>query len=133
MSRRRRRAAAAPSSLEPYLRQIRQEWPHIKPFEEEDNLYWWDEGMEALQANELPLAEAIFEKLIVAQPEHFDGYQGLAQVYQRRGWLPQARLFADEALRLAQAFLHDGSLDPIAMQDLRDYRAQLGGDNSPVS
>jgi hypothetical protein len=117
--------------LEPYLRQIRQEWPHIKPFEEEEDIYWWDEGMEALQANELLLAEAIFKKLIVAQPEHFDGYEGLAQVYQRRGWLPQARLFADEALRLAQAFLHDGSLDPIAMQDLRDYRAQLGDDDSP--
>src|SRR6266851_9357745 len=64
------------------------------PFEEEADLDWWNDGLDALQANQLQRAEKIFKKLALAQPEHFDGYYGLAQVYQRQQLLPQAILFA---------------------------------------
>lgn len=112
---------------------MRRDFPDIRPFEEEDDVNWWNDGLDALQANQLQRAEKIFKKLTLAQPEHFDGYYGLAQVYQRQRLLPQAILFADEAIRLAQAFLADGSLDPSTMQELQEFRSQLGPTASPAA
>ena len=104
---------------------MRKELPNIRPFAEEDDLNWWNDGLDAMRANQFQQAEKIFKKLVLAQPEHFDGYYGLAQVYQHQQLIPQAILFADEALRLAQPFLEDGSLEPIGIQQLKDFRAQL--------
>jgi len=122
---RRHRPPSALTTLEQHLRRFRQELPNIRPFAEEDDLNWWNDGLDALQVNQLQRAEKIFKKLVLAQPEHFDGYYGLAQAYQRQQLIPQAILFADEAIRLAQTFLADGSLDPIGMQELKDFRSQL--------
>jgi hypothetical protein len=71
--------------------------------------------------------------VVLAQPERFDGYHGLAQVYQRRQRVDQAVLFADEAIRLGQAFLADGSLDPSAMLELKRFRLQLKPPSSTAS
>jgi tetratricopeptide (TPR) repeat protein len=120
-----RRHPTPPTTLDEHLRRMRKELPTIRPFQEEDDIHWWNDGLDALRANQLPRAEKIFQKLVVAQPEHFDGYYGLAQVYQHQKLIPQAILFADEAIRLAQPFLEDGSLEPIGMQELTDFRAQL--------
>lgn len=122
-----------PTTLEEHLRRMRSEFPNIRPFEEEDDLDWWNDGLDALQTNRLQRAEKIFKKLTLAQPEHFDGYYGLAQVYQRQKLIPQAILFADEAIRLAQAFLADGSLEPSGMQELQEFRALLGPADSPAA
>ena len=105
---------------------MRSEFPKIRPYEEDDDVNWWNEGLDALQANQLNRAERIFKKLALAQPEHFDGYCGLAQVYQRQPHLDQAILFADEAIRLGQVFLDDGALDPSTMQEMKRLRLQLG-------
>lgn len=112
---------------------MRSEFPNIRPFEEEDDLDWWNEGLDALEANQLQRAEKIFKKLALAQPEHFDGYYGLAQVYQRQHYLPQAILFADEAIRLAEAIPQDGSLDPSTMTDMKAFRLQLGAHSGLAS
>ncbi|MCC6191288.1 MAG: hypothetical protein IT318_19880 [Anaerolineales bacterium] len=112
---------------------MRSEFPNIRPFAEEDDVNWWNDSLDALQANQLQRAEKIFKKLAVAQPEHFDGHYGLAQVYQRQKLIPQAILFADEAIRLAQAFLADGSLEPSGMQELQEFRALLGPADSSAA
>ena len=80
----RHRAQSMPTTLEENLRRMRKELPNIRPFEEEDDLNWWNDGLDALEANQLQRAEKIFMKLALAQPEHFDGYYGLAQVYPTR-------------------------------------------------
>ena len=104
---------------------MRQEFPHIRPFEEENDIYWWNTGWDALKVNQLAQAERIFKKLALAQPEHFDGYYGLALVYQRRRRLADAILFADEAIRLAEILFPQGDLDPITVEELKTFRAQL--------
>jgi hypothetical protein len=78
-------------------------------------------------------AEKIFKKLALAQPEHFDGYYGLAQTYQRQHFIPQAILFADEAIRLAEAIPDDGSLDPSTILELKQFRLQLGPGSGPAA
>jgi len=112
-------------TLAEHLHRLRQQFPAIRPFEEEDDVEWWNDGLDALDANRLDLAERIFKKLVLAQPNHFDGYFGLAQVYHRQRSVQPAILFADEALRLAQASLDDGSLDPSTLDELREFRRQL--------
>lgn len=124
---------ASPPTLEDQLRRMRREFPHIRPFEEEDDDHWWNDGLDALQANQLQRAELIFKKLTLAQPEHFDGCYGLAQVYQRRRQFDLAILFADEAIRLGQAFIDDGTLDPITMTEMKAFRLQLGPHSGPAS
>jgi tetratricopeptide (TPR) repeat protein len=129
------RPQSVPTTLEENLRRMRGEFPNIRPFEEEDDLDWWNNGLDALQANQLQQAEKIFKKLALAQPEHFDGYYGLAQVYQRQHLIPQAILFADEAVRLGEAMIADDpeSLDPIALQELKEFRTQLGSAPAPAA
>lgn len=122
----RHRHLSIPTTLAAHLDRMRKEFPHIRPFAEEDDLHWWNDGLDALNANRLPRAETIFKKLALAQPEHFDGYFGLAQVYQRRGQLAAAILFADESVRLAEVMMPNGTLDPITLEELKTFRAQLG-------
>jgi tetratricopeptide (TPR) repeat protein len=115
-----------PTTLAEHLDCMRKELPHIRPFEEEDDIYWWNNGLDALEANQLSQADRIFKKLTLAQPEHFDGYYDLAQVYQHQGQLAAAVLFADEAIRLAEAMLPEGDLDPLMVEELKTFRAQFG-------
>jgi len=42
---------------------MRQEFPHIRPFAEENDIYWWNTGLDALKVNRLAQAERIFKKL----------------------------------------------------------------------
>jgi tetratricopeptide (TPR) repeat protein len=112
---------------------MRSEFPLIRPFTEEDDDHWWNDGLDALQANQLPRAEQIFKKLALVQPEHFDGYYGLAQVYQRRQRLDQAILFADAAIRLGQALIDDGTLDPSTMTEMKAFRLKLAPRFGPAS
>ena len=81
-------------------------------------------GLDALQTNRLQQAEEIFKtrSVALAQPEHFDEYYGLAQVYQRHAprLLPQVILFAD------------GSLDPSNALELKQFRLQLDPGSSPA-
>jgi tetratricopeptide (TPR) repeat protein len=121
----RHHAHPAPTTLAEHLDRMRKEFPHIRPFEEEDDLNWWNNGLDALEANQLSQAERIFKKLTLAQPEHFDGYFGLAQVYQHQGQLAAAILLADEAIRLAEVMLPEGDLDPVMVEVLKTFRAQL--------
>jgi tetratricopeptide (TPR) repeat protein len=125
--------ARPPLTFAQHLQTIRAQFPHIKPFAEEDDLYWNDEGMEALHLGSLVRAEQIFKKLLVAQPNHFDAYYGLSLVYKQQRQFSRAILFADEAIRLAQAFIDDGSLDPITFEELRSHRASLISSSPPQS
>jgi hypothetical protein len=47
--------------------------------------------------------------------------------------MPAAIIFAGQAVRLAQAFLADGSLDPSTMLELQEFRSQLGPAASPAA
>ena len=108
-------------TLEDHLRRIRGEFPQIRPYEEEDDGNCWNEGLEALTASQLNRAERIFKKLVLAQPEHFDGYYGLAQVYQRRQRVDQAVLFADEAIVSARPFWLTARWTPIPCWNSNDF------------
>lgn len=56
-------------------------------------------------------AELKFKELVMSQPEHHDGYEGLALVYQKLGRKDKALFFIQKAIIKAERFLDEGTLD----------------------
>ena len=112
-------------TLADHLRAIRTEFPDIRQHREEDDILWFNEGLDALDAGRLNLAERTFKKLALAQPDHPDAYHGLTMVYQAHGFIAWARLFADETIRHAQRAVDEGGMDQETLDDYFTLRASL--------
>ena len=110
--------------IEKYFSTLCQELPHICPHEEDD-WEWRDEGMELMGSGDLPGAEKKFKELILAEPQHHDGYEGLALVYQKLGRREEALLLIDHAVTLAEGFLEEGTLDPEVLEEIKEERRQI--------
>ena len=109
---------------EEFLKMLRQEIPYIKPYEEND-WEWYSEGMEYLSGGELDKAEKKFKELILSQPEHHDGYEGLARVYMQKRRLEEALFLITKAIKLAEKFLEDGNLDVEVLEELRQLKREI--------
>ena len=109
-----------------FLEKLRREIPYIKAHEEDD-WDWYNEGMEFLKKRELEKAEKKFKELILSQPEHHDGYEGLARVYMEKGRLKESLFLIGEAIKLAEKFLEEGSLDIEALEELKQLREKIKG------
>ena len=75
-----------------------------------------------IKAGRLDEAEEIFKKLVLAQPEHSDGFNGLGLVYEEKGDHPKAALFLQEAISRAEQMVKDGDMD---VEPLDMIRADL--------
>ncbi len=98
--------------------------PKIRAHREEDE-EWYNEGLDLLEAGRVGLAENKFQKLILSQPKHFDGYEGLAQVYVKTDRRNEARLLMDYALELAAVFIAEDSLSPETFERMQKFRQEL--------
>ena len=93
--------------------------PHIKTHQEDD-WNWYVEGMELLRNGKLERAEKKFKALILSQPQHPDGYEGLARVFMVKGRL-------EETIKLTEKFLKDDSLDVEVLEELKQLREEATG------
>jgi tetratricopeptide (TPR) repeat protein len=109
-----------------FLEKLRKEIPYIKTHEEDD-WDWYNEGIEFLKKGEIEKAEKKFKELILSQPEHHDGYEGLARVYMEKGRLEEALFLMNEAIKFAERFLEDGSLDIEVLDELKELREEIKG------
>jgi tetratricopeptide (TPR) repeat protein len=109
---------------EEYLEQMRREFPGILPYRERDE-DWRDRGMRLLEEGNLTEAERQFKRLILSQPDHHDGFEGLALTYQRMGRKDEALFFMQEALTRAESFLADGSLDLEVVERIEQEYQQM--------
>jgi len=100
-----------------HIEDIRREITYIRPHEHEDD-DWYFEGEAFLELGRFGDAELKFKELMLSQPEHPDGYQGLALTYERLGCLDKAAFFISEAVNRAQVFFDDDALDPEVMDDM---------------
>ena len=105
--------------IEKFLKQLQKEIPYIKAFEEEDDT-WCEEGYDFLEKREFLRAEKKFKELIPAQPEHHDGYEGLAAVYYTQGKVQEAIMLMEEAVKIARSFLEDDSIDIEVIEEMED-------------
>jgi tetratricopeptide (TPR) repeat protein len=105
--------------LDTRLEGFRQQYPDIRPFEEEDDIHWWNQGLELIDAGDLDAAEETFQKLVLAQPEHSDGFNGLGRVYARKRDRPAAELFLHAAIAKAEQMVRDGHMDAEVLDLIR--------------
>ena len=115
-----------PDKKNPYVAEIYREITHVRPHEEDD-WDWMSHGMSLLKRGKLGRAEKKFKELLVAQPEHHDGYEGLALTYQKMNMKDRAFYFMEEALKRARGFLQDGSLDPEVIEEMEEELRQIRG------
>jgi len=78
-----------------------------------------------LRSGDLEGAEKKFEQLILAEPEHHDGYEGLALVCQNRGRKDQALLLIEHALTLATGFFEEGALDQEILDEIEEEKREI--------
>jgi len=91
-----------------FLDEIKKEYSDIKPHE-------WDEIFHSfsldIERYELTEAEDFFKRLIQSQPEHHDGFWGLARVYKKKGERDKMIYFYDQAIKKAKEFLKENAID----------------------
>ncbi len=107
-----------------YLEQVRKKITYIRPYGNE-GFKWYNEGMTLLKSGQFEAAELKFKELIMSQPEHLDGYNGLALVYQKLGRKNEAVFFMQEAIVRAKVFLDEGTLDQAVLDRLEQDLKQI--------
>jgi tetratricopeptide (TPR) repeat protein len=110
--------------IERFLTELKKTHPNIRAHEEDDD-DWWQEGMGMLRSDDLDGAEEKFEQLILAEPEHHDGYEGLAVVYRRKGRKDEALLLIEHALTLARGFFEEGTLDQEILDKMEEKKRKI--------
>ena len=104
-----------------YIEEIREEFPWIKVFEEDDENKWLLAGRKALIKSRFDDAEINFKKVLLAQPKHHDGFEGLAYTYYlKSGNEIKALWFMTEAVKRAREFLKDDSIDIEVIKEMED-------------
>jgi len=106
------------------LAELRERHPRIRMHEEDDDK-WWSEGMKLLDSGDLPGARRKFEQLIVAEPGHHDGYEGLAIVYRRMGKKEEALPRIEYALVLAKGLFEEKTLDQEILDEIETERKKI--------
>ncbi|TSA40395.1 MAG: tetratricopeptide repeat protein [Betaproteobacteria bacterium] len=120
-------------NLSEHIEQFRKQYPQIRPFEEEDDVEWFNQGFDLLKAGKLDQAERTFAKLALAQPDHSDGFEGLGLVYEEKGELLKAEMFLREAARKIERMVREGSMNAIFLNRIRsDVDRVLGKQLSPA-
>ena len=106
-------------NLSAYIEQCRKDYPHIRPHEEEDDIEWWNQGLDLIATGSLDEAEEIFKKLLLAQPDTSDGYNGLGLVYEKRADCNNAAVFLREAVAKAELMFQRGFADAAFIDPIR--------------
>lgn len=70
-------------------------------------------------------AKKIFEELIVAEPEHHDGYEGLAEVYYELGEKDTALFCINQAYEIAMGFYKEDTLDIEVLEDIEKKKEKI--------
>jgi tetratricopeptide (TPR) repeat protein len=106
------------------LAKIRLEFPEIS-LHQEGSWAWQAKGMSLLECGATKAAADQFKKLILAEPEQYEGYEGLALALRQLGDKNAALLFMAEAVSQAQRLLAEGSLDSDILEELEEELQQV--------
>ncbi|NCS09355.1 MAG: hypothetical protein GPJ07_24235 [Microcystis aeruginosa G13-07] len=104
-------------SKENYIAEIIKEFPNLKAGEENDE-NWGNEGFEFLRSKNYERAETKFKMLTRSQPNHHEGFEGLAYLYYEIGNYQKAIWFMEKAIKIAREFLKDDSIDLEVIEEM---------------
>ena len=100
-----------------YIVEIIKEFPNLYEGEENDD-NWANEGFEFLRSKNYERAEIKFKMLTRSQPNHHDGFLGLAYLYYEIGDYQKAIWFMGKAIKIAREFLKDDSIDLEVIEEM---------------
>ena len=100
-----------------YIVEIIKEFPNLYEGEENDD-NWANEGFEFLRSKNYQSAEIKFKMLTRSQPNHHDGFLGLAYLYYEIGDYQKAIWFMRKAIKIAREFLKDDSIDLEVIEEM---------------
>jgi tetratricopeptide (TPR) repeat protein len=101
-----------------YFEEIKKQYPYITPYKEDDEV-WEIKGYEHLCKGNYIDAMIRFKKLILSQPEHYSGYEGLSYAYYYLNELDKAKWFMEKALKIAKGINKKGSLERDILEDIQ--------------
>ncbi|MEW6623955.1 MAG: DUF1186 domain-containing protein [Bacillota bacterium] len=110
-----------------YLLEIKKEFPKIKPYNEND-WEWENEANDFLKKGELEKAENLFKKLCLSQPQHHAGFEGLAYTYSIKSEKSKAQWFMQEAIKRAEEFLKDNSIDKEVIDEMKENLKKINNE-----
>ena len=102
-----------------YLKEIKKEIDYITAHQEDDDL-WGKEGFDFLTNRKFSLAEKKFKELIMSQPKHQEGYEGLAYTYCNINEHEKALWFMKKTINLAKNFLKGDHIDIEVIEEMED-------------
>jgi len=100
-----------------YIAEIKNEFPGLKEGEEDDD-NWGNEGFDFLKKQDYAKAEIKFKMLTQSQPNHHEGFEGLAYLYYEVGEKKRASWFMQKAIKIARKFLEDDSIDIEVIEEM---------------
>ena len=107
-----------------YRKQLKKEFPNVKPFNEED-LEWYNDGWDLINKGKLLEAEVKFKMLTLSQPNHPDGLEGLARTYFSMGNKEKATFFIGEAIKMTKKMVAAGDSDPEILNMMKELKMQI--------
>lgn len=81
--------------------------------------------MAALRDGKTGLAENLFQKLVLSQPGHFDGYEGWARVYFAAGRIQDAGILMEHACSLARESCNRGDTALRIVEQMEEFRREI--------
>jgi len=115
-------------TIEDAVRFAKRRHPKIRAHREEDDR-WFNLGLDALASGKTALAENFFLKLMLSQPEHSDGYTGLAQVCAKTRRFKSAILLMKHSVDLARKSYEAGETDLEVVQMFQGDLDQIIADS----
>lgn len=112
------------TEISDFVRLARKRHPKIRAHWEDD-LQWRDRGMAALEEGKTGLAENTFQKLVLSQPGHCDGYEGWARVCFETGRTQAASILMGHACSLARESCNRGDTDPRIVDQMEEFRREI--------
>ena len=107
-----------------YLKEIKKEFPNIKKYENDD-LEWENRAYASLKSGKYEEAKTLYKMICLSQPEHHDGFIGMAYIYYKEKNIEAAKWFISEGVKKAKEFLKDDSIDLEVVNKIIDLQKQI--------
>lgn len=111
-------------SMDHYIEEMKNEFPFMRPFK----LYsceFINEGFDCLRDRNLSYAEVFFKLNILAYPNDYAGFEGLAYVYSLIGEKKKSLEFMEMTMLLVKLFLKKHSLEDEVVIKIEENLNQL--------
>lgn len=113
-----------PKDINAFIFWVKRRHPKIRPHMEDD-LEWWNEGLDLIRSGRFGLAGNKFQKLMLSQPNHPDGYEGLAYVCVKTARIGEARILMDHAVTLTASLVAAGESDREMLDMRKEFQERL--------